>query len=149
MVQVTSHFNLSASTLVSSTGLPSPCVLVRLGIDGTKRWRQSLELMAVSVCTGHKAEDWHPVGMMCREEKRGTLCQFLNHTPWELEIGGGLTVPVGGRELPCLVTISHDHMAAVAMGSADPPGSKKDWRRPCVYCEATPKVLACLPPTCR
>lgn len=117
-------------------------LVCRLGVDGTKRWHNSLEHAALNVTNHHRAAGWHSVGVVMMAETRAGLEMFFNVTGWNEELATELRVhhPELG-DLPVAFCTNADHMCRVAMGDADAPSSSQHHRRPCPYCDVSPEDL--------
>lgn len=117
-------------------------LVIRIGLDGTRKWRQKHELVAICVERGHRALGWSPVGFYFGSETAATLRAFIRACRWEAEVEGlqEVTLPKSGRVLPVVWCLAGDHMLRVACGDCDPPGSKALGRYLCGYCNATPTV---------
>lgn len=117
-------------------------VVVRLALDNTTKWSRGIEVASVALKEGHSLAVWHPVGVYFGTEKRANLEKFLPATTWDAEISCGLTVTLEGTQYPVLVYLCCDHMARVALGTADAPSSKKAHRCPCPFCRSSPDEVA-------
>lgn len=125
------------------------CVVARLGIDGTSRWNQPLEVyfkkkqnsqvFTLSVAKSQQASNCHPVGYYLGPEKRAVVRQFLAHTGWEKELQDTpFSIPLKRGSILVDVTIIADHVCRVALRECDSPSCRKPHYRTCPFCDAQP-----------
>jgi hypothetical protein len=122
--------------------LPTGELLVRLGVDGTTRWKQAIELFAVNASRhAHKAEHWHPIGLFLEHESTDSLSAFIASTGWEQELTNGVKVLIDGEEVVCVIHIVGDHMARVRLGECAPPSCTLACHSMCPYCATQPAAF--------
>lgn len=119
-------------------------LIVRVGLDGTKKWRAKHELAAMSIARGHRVATWSPVGYYFGSETQEVLREFLRGTGWEAETEKlkEVVLPLSQRKVGIVWILCGDHMFHVACGDCDPPGSRRDPRHLCQFCNATPTVCS-------
>lgn len=129
----------------TADGTKTDHLVMRVGIDGTRRWTEHLEHVAINVHQGHAPANWRTVGVLYGHETLETVEAFFRATTWREELQelqtGGLRVELAdGRWLPVLPTTNADHISRILTGQCDGSGSRKDDRHLCPYCDLCPTV---------
>lgn len=118
-------------------------LIVRLGIDGTTRFHQGIEVVVVvgpltlqvftlSVRAGHDPGDFQPIGYFVGHERFQHMGLFIGQTGWEKELDDMGQVVVAGHQRQVRVFITGDHQLRVRMRDCGATTAKEGR---CPYCD--------------
>lgn len=145
---------------VLNSGNPAPLLLsgagtllVRMGIDGTSKWHQGVEVspdlcsffqvFTISPFQGQSPSLFNPVGYFLGHEAKERLGLFLDEAGWDAELAAGVVVMVHGRPTRAKFFICGDHQLHVRMGAAR---STSSYQERCPFCDT--KFEVCLLSNC-